>query len=188
MMQRWDMRLKRWDRWWLLILSSGLFLVFMVIVLPVQAQQAAEYASDSQSPDTSFLLGPSELYDIAAAYGPTGRRQYIQARWTFDVIFPLVYGLFFFSAINSTLRRVWPNRPWLSRLALLAPAAIAADLLENSALSGLMALYPRQIAGLAILATALSTLKWLLVSLAMVVALGGLAAFALVWLKRRFAF
>jgi hypothetical protein len=184
-MEQWDQRLADWDHGWLVILTAIIFIGFMVLVLPAQSDRAASYSAGAGSPDTTFFLPPNQLYAIAQAYGPAGRSQYIRARWTFDLAFPLSYGLFFFSAINFSLRRLFPARPAVPRLSLLALAALSADLLENAALTLLLGLFPRQLPGLASLAVGISLLKWLLVTVAMVLALGGLLALAAAAVRRR---
>lgn len=188
-MARWDRWLSRLDRGWLVAAGAVLFILFLVVVLPGQAQRAQAYTGGVGSPDTDLLATPAELYRYAEAYGVEGRRQYIRARWTFDVLFPLAYGLFFFSAINFSLRRLWPGRQVIARLALLAPAAVLADLGENTLATALMALYPERSIPLALGLAATSALKWLLVFSSMGLALAGLLALPVTrtvgWLRSR---
>jgi hypothetical protein len=171
---------------WTVLIAALIFLVFMLRVLPDQAARAQSYSEGIGSPDTNLLTTPAELYQIAEGYGAVGRRQYIQARWTFDVLFPLTYGTFFLTAISYSFSRLWPANSRAQKFALLAIAAVLSDLLENSAMMALMALYPLEIPALAYLAVALSALKWLLVGSSMVLALGGLIFVSLRALFRLF--
>jgi hypothetical protein len=96
------------------------FIAFMIFVLPAQANQAESYAGGAGSPDTSFFYTPTDLYEMAEAYGPDGRAAYVQARYTFDVVWPLVYLAFLATTISWILARlIRPGNPW--RLLNLVP-------------------------------------------------------------------
>lgn len=168
-----------------MVLVTGLtFLAFILFVLPQQAQRSDGYAEEVGSADTSFFLDPAQLYDMAEAYGPDGRKQYIRTRWTFDVLFPLIYSSFFMSAISFSLSRLFPERPKIAGAALIAVAALLADLLENSLMSLVMALYPIEIEVLAAAALVVSMLKWLLVAMAMAAAGAGMLLLAISKFRR----
>ena len=116
-------------------------------------------AGDAGSPDRSFFYTPTELYDMAEAYGADGRRQYVRARFTFDVIWPLAYLLFLATAISWTFRRAFGAGSRLM-LANLAPVAgVALDYLENISASIVMARYPSRTPVVDWLATVFTMLK-----------------------------
>ena len=85
-----------------------IMLVFTIIVLPRQAQSALENTGREVSPDTSLFYTPTELYQMAEAYEAEGRQAYIHARWTFDLVFPLVYVAFLTAGI-SWFSKKFPN-------------------------------------------------------------------------------
>jgi purine-cytosine permease-like protein len=97
---------------WAVLLLALLFGLFLIVILPRQAAASAEYAAGGGSPDLLFSYAPEKLYSIVADYGPQGRANYIRSRLTFDVAFPLVYGLFFASTITYTFGTVWPECLW----------------------------------------------------------------------------
>ena len=95
---------------WLALLAFVTFLAFTATVLPRQAADAAEAGAGAGSPDTSFFYSPADLAAMAEAYGPDGRQAYVYARYTFDVAWPLVYGLFLVTSISWLSRRRVPSR------------------------------------------------------------------------------
>lgn len=139
-----------------------LFIAFTAVVLPRQAAQAERSSGDAGSPDTSFYYTSGDLYDWAEAYGAEGRRAYVRARLTFDVVWPLVYTLFLVTALSWLLPRAFAH----SRLHLanLVPIlGMLFDFLENSATALTMARYPQLTPLVADLAGPFTTLKWLFV-------------------------
>ena len=78
---------------------------------------------------------------------PAGRQAYIEARLTFDVIWPLVYAFFLITTISWLADWAFrPGSPW--RLLNLVPVlGIVLDFLENGASVIVMARYPLPHAG-----------------------------------------
>lgn len=153
-------------------LSTGLltlaclviFLVFSALVLPDQAAKAEVYSGESGSPDTSLYYTASDLYRKAEAYGPAGRAAYIRARFTFDLIFPLVYTAFLVTAISWLVKRA--NLAWKSwgRLNLLPLAGMVFDFLENISAATVMSRYPQTTTVLDHLAGVFTLLKWIFIA------------------------
>jgi len=149
---------------WLVLLTLGGFIVFTAAVLPRQAAGAAEASAGAGSPDTSFFYSPADLAAMAEAYGAQGRQAYVRARYTFDVAWPLVYGLFLVTSISWLSRRGFPpGSSW--RLGNLAPIlAVIFDGLENLSTSVVMLRYPEPTQLLAALAPWFTAIKWILVA------------------------
>jgi len=159
------------------------FLVFSALVLPDQAAKAEVYSGDVGSPDTSLYYTASDLYRKAEAYGPAGRSAYIRARFSFDLLFPLVYTAFLVTAISWLVKRA--NLAWKSwgRLNLLPVAGMAFDFLENVAAAIVMARYPQSTAVIDHLAGGFTLIKWNFIS-ASFIALVILAILTLVrWIQ-----
>jgi hypothetical protein len=158
--------------------ALGVFVLFMAFVLPQQASQAVESAGDAGSPDTSLWYTPAELYRMAEAYGAVGRRAYVRARFTFDLVWPLVYGAFLVTAISWLSRRAFSEGSF-GRLVNLVPAlGVLLDFLENVATSLVMARYPQRTPVVDLLAPLFTLAKWLFVGgsfgLLVIVAAAGL--------------
>ena len=148
---------------WVMMLTLVIMVLFMIFVLPSQAASAEENAGGSISPDTSFFYGSEELIQAAKEYGEEGRQAYIQARWTFDLVFPLVYISFLVAGISWFYQNLENSIEWIGFTNLLPLAAGLFDYLENIGASLVMALYPTQLSGLALVTSIFSGVKWLLI-------------------------
>jgi hypothetical protein len=165
---------------WFFVAAAVLFALFVALVLPGQAAKAEEASAGVPSFDTSLFYTPAQAFDRAAAVPPKGRFAYIAARWSFDLAFPLVYGLFALAGWSFGLARLGPRfaspgaglhaaPPRLALLALLGPAL---DFAENIAATVIMASVPARPLGWGIAASAATPLKWLFV----VLGIGGAVA------------
>jgi hypothetical protein len=177
--------LRRVSTGWVALSAVLLFVLFSALVLPQQATKAEQETGSVQSPDTSFFYSPSDLYQIAEAYGQQGRQAYIKARFTFDLVWPLVYTLFLVTAISWVYGRAFPpDSLWQS--ANLAPLLGAMfDYLENVSTSLVMLRYPDQSAVVDALAPLFTALKWILLGLSFILLFGGVVAAAWRWMKQR---
>ena len=154
--------LRRVSTGWVTLGAVAVFLLFMGFVLPAQSSQAGG-AEDVGSPDLSFFYTPRDLYRMAEAYGAQGRADYIRARFTFDLAFPIVYTFFLVTSISWLTRRSFASDSrW--QLANLAPLVGALfDYLENVSASAVMARYPDLTPVMALLASVFTPIKWLFV-------------------------
>lgn len=164
---------------WVTLAALAIFVLFLALVLPRQAGTAAESSGDAGSPDTSFLYSPADLYRMAEAYGEEGRAAYVRARFTFDLVWPLVYTFFLATSLSWLLRRAFgAGSRWL--LANLVPLLGALfDYFENIATSIVMLRYPAHTPVVDVLAPIFTASKWLLLGVSFV--LLGVAAVAAVW-------
>ena len=153
----------------LLKLSSRRILaVFSVLfILTIAALPSIQESSNeaSRSPDMSFFYTVEELYDIADSYGVEGRNNYIFMRFTFDLVFPFIYGGFLVS-ILGWLYDMDRLLTWRERVVLLPFGAVVFDYLENVSTSIVMWVYPTRIDFVGFLATVFTPIKWVLLSLA----------------------
>jgi len=148
------------------IFSGVLFILFMIFVLPYMAEQLHDATSTSSSPDTFVSFNKNAFYEMIEAYGSNGRRVYIIQRWTFDVIWPLVYGSFLFSAVCYLTNKNNISRKYFILLPVLA---VLFDVIENIFASIIMGVYPKQFDLLFYLLRAASTIKWALIAIAFLV-------------------
>lgn len=164
---------------WVSLAGLIIFLLFTALVLPAQAAGADTFSEEVGSPDMSFFYSPDELYKMAEAYGEQGRAAYIQARFTFDLIWPLVYTLFLSTAISWTFQRALLSETrwcWVN----LAPfLGMVFDYLENISTAYVMFRYPMQINILASIAPFFTVIKWFFVSASFVVLIFGIIV--LIW-------
>ena len=156
--------------------SKRVLTLFTVIfILTIAALPSIQESSSeaSRSPDMSFFYTVEELYDIAESYGAEGRSNYIVMRFTFDLVFPLIYGGFLISSLGwlyNTDRLL----NWRDRVVLLPFGAVIFDYLENVSTSIVMWFYPARVDFVGFLATVFTPVKWGLLSVAFLVLIPGL--------------
>jgi hypothetical protein len=154
--------------------ALAIFILFTIFVLPAQAAQGSNEMNHAGTPDLSFYYTAGGLYRMAEAYGPAGRAAYLRVRWTFDLIWPMVYTFFLVTCIGWLSGRVVPPDS-LWRLANLAPVIGALlDYLENASTSLVMARYPLSTPLVDALAPIFTLFKWIFVGGSFVLILAGL--------------
>ena len=168
---------------WVTLICLVIFLLFTAFVLPSQAGGADVYSGEIGSPDTSFYYSADDLYQFAEAYGPQGRRAYIQARVTFDVVWPIVYMVFLVTAISWAYKKAGREGEFWMRLNLLPVFGLLFDYLENGATSIVMARYPDFTPILPHLAGFLTAIKWIFVGGSFAVLVLGLGMAGWRWVK-----
>lgn len=148
---------------WVVIVSVFIFLLFMASILPSQSAKAETYSDEAGSPDTSLYYTPDDLYNMAESYGETGRQAYIRARFTFDLIFPFVYGFFLTALISWIGNRLIQQTNRLRLINLFPSFGMIFDFLENISTSIVMTQYPSRATVTAYLATVFTFVKWIFV-------------------------
>ena len=149
--------LQRYSTGRVALLALIVFIAFSVLALP---RQSRSQVSEAGTPDLSLYYSRGDLYRWAEAYGEQGRQDYVRARFTFDVAWPLVYTFFLVTAISWLCAKAFePASRW--QLANLAPVlGMLFDFLENIATSLVMARYPQPTPVLDSLAGVFTLLKW----------------------------
>ncbi len=149
---------------WVVLAAIAVFVVFSATVLPMAASDAEQYANGAPSPDTSFWYSADDLRESAEAFGPEGRQAYVQARYTFDLVWPLVYGAFLATTLSWLLARaVAVGSPW-RRLNLLPVVVVVLDYAENVCTAVTIGRYPAETAVLPFLAPFFTASKWVLIT------------------------
>ncbi len=170
--------LNRKSTGWVTLVAMIVFILFMVFVLPGQS-------SGGETPDTSLFYTTADLYRMAEQYGLAGRAEYIRVRFTFDLIWPLVYAAFLVTSISWLTRRACPPESTWQLTNLVPLVGTLLDYLENISTAVVMARYPAVTTLLAQLAPFFSILKWLFVGLSFLIWVGLPFAFLWKWIKRK---
>jgi hypothetical protein len=185
MFERLSTWLRRISTGWVTLAALVVFLLFTALVLPRQSSEAAATSADVGTPDLSLYYSVDDLYRMAEAYGEDGRTAYVRARFTFDVLWPLIYTAFLVTAISWLFGRGFgSDTPW--QRANLAPVLAALfDLLENLSTSLVMLRYPSRTAVIDSLAPVFTFVKWILVGGSFLLLLLGIAIAGWQWIRRR---
>ena len=131
------------------LLVVALDLIMNAALLPLASARLAVLSGGIGPLDNLFTYTPAQAYSALAAYGPAGRAFDLSSELTLDLVYPLIYSLFFCLASLYFLQRTASNRPALARLALIPFLALAADYLENAGLVALLLNYPTRLSALA---------------------------------------
>jgi hypothetical protein len=150
------------------LISLG-FILFTGGVLPFIANLTTSVIGVSESPDTNFTFNLSMLYEMLEAYGKEGRNFYVLMRWTFDVIWPVVYTGFIVSLIAYFTKVNTIN--YHIKQYIFPILAILFDYLENTLATIVMVIYPIEIDLISYLLFTSSIIKWGTLSIAFLIAI-----------------
>jgi hypothetical protein len=123
-----------------------------------------EEIGDNATPDLSFYFTVEDLYGWAESYREEGRESYIRTRFTFDIIWPLIYTGFLFSSMGGLLYRSGLKNSTVDRLLLLPLGSLVFDYLENISSSIVMWRYPLRTPLVDYAVTVFTPLKWIILS------------------------
>lgn len=174
----------RFSGGWLAFLSLLIFIAFVVFVLPAESAKAAEASRGAESPDTSFLYSPNDLYRMAEEFGAVGRAAYVRARFSFDIIWPLVYTFFLLTTTSWAIGKVFPTQSRWRYLNLAPLPALLFDYLENGSAALVMVRYPQTTAVFDWLAPLATVLKWVSLTSAFLLLISVLVWAAIRWMKK----
>lgn len=166
-----------------LVLATLALAAFGFFAFPAMRALLERHTPASAAFDTAFFYTPAEALRKARLYGVDDRAALHLVHWTYDLAFPLAYGLWLGSGWATGLRLIAGNRHAPQyRLLALPIAAVAFDLLENASVTVVLnavAGHGTAAAALAVaasvVASAATLLKWLAVAVSVVGALGLLA-------------
>lgn len=165
---------------WVALVFVVVFIIFGVLVLPVESAKAEAYSQGMGGPDTSLFYNGKTLMQMAEVYGETGRAAFLKARWGFDLAFPILFTCFFITTISYLFKKATQDPLKLPLVNLIPLLGFVFDLAENTATSVVMAAYPRPATWGLILAPVFTPLKWVFVSTSMFLLAIGL----LLWLYK----
>ena len=165
--------------------ALAVFLLFSALVLPGQSAASETHTGDAGSPDTSLYYSADDLYRMAEMYGEQGRAAYVRARYTFDVIWPVVYTVFLSTAISWVYGRAFASSSRWQRANLAPVLGALFDYLENLAASVVMVRYPDRTPIVDTLAPVFTLVKWVFVGGSFVLLLAGIAVAIYRWIGER---
>jgi hypothetical protein len=169
------------------LLLLAMFLVINAGLLPLAGERLEAYSGGVGPLDLRPAYTADEAYTSLAAYGDEGRRFYLLLLLTVDLIYPVVYSLFFSLTIVYCLRQVLAADHTLQRAALLPWVSLLADFVENAGLAWLLLNYPNRLDGVAVLTSTVTTIKWIFTITFMAATAAGLAGLVLRRLRSRSA-
>ena len=169
--------LSRHARGWLVVALFTLLSIFNHVIFPRERARLQASSGGTDLIDMQFFYTPATVYAMIASYAPAVRAQYGRFELTADILYPIVYTLFFSLAISWLFQRGVSSDSRWQRLNLVPFGAWLFDLLENVSIVRMISSYPSELTATAWLATVFTMLKWSFVaaSIALVVIGAGLA-------------
>lgn len=166
--------IKRLINWKVCLLFSGLFLLYLFLILPNESSKSDLLTGGLVSPDTQFIYSSDDLRDLVSSYSPDAREYYVVSKVRFDILWPLVYGIWLTSSIGLLIRGIknkggFEDKTIIDWIPLLPLVAVGFDFLENISVSIVMLTYPDASWIMLSLAPILTALKWLTLNSAMVI-------------------
>jgi len=145
------------------VIFAIVFVLFTAIALPYVSALTTRVIGVAESPDTSFAFSASHIMGIVESYGIDGRLFYVLMRWTFDVVWPLIYTLFLGSAIAYLARRSHCRFGY--KLLFVVLLAVFFDVFENINATIIMLLFPTEAIIFVFLLMIASLLKWIFIGI-----------------------
>ncbi len=166
--------LKRYARGWLVLVFFAGEVLFNAIVMPAQ-QAKLEAASGGTGPiDLQLFYTPQKVYSMVAAYGNAGRASYRVTELTADIVYPIVYTLFFALLITWLFQRGFAANSRMQKMNAVPLGGWLFDLLENLCIITMLSIHPAEPAILAWVATLFTLAKWLFAGATIILILIGL--------------
>lgn len=144
-------------------------------IMPVAGAILALAANNSVMPlDLMFFYTPEKAFDMIEKYGEEGRALYLRIELTADLIYPIIYTLFFGLLISWLFQRGFRPESPMQKWNVMPVGAWFFDLLENLGIVAMLSMYPAQPAALAWLTMILGSVKWAFALISIALILTGL--------------
>ena len=162
-----------------ILISSSLAVLMFVVVFENRLAQLAALAKVNhlESIPDAQLTGydPGWFLAYASKLTPAGREYYVHSILMLDLIFPVVYGLWFMSALSFAYSALGPLYLRFRFVALVPLHAVMFDYVENLLLFQLMSDFPNGLSDQTIdIASICTQLKWFTILLSFVAILVGI--------------
>ena len=145
--------------------------LFRLWIIPWGAARLEGISGGAGLFDAMFSYSPELFYAMAGQYTEAGRRFYVAFSLIADSLYPLAYGLFFFFLLAWLAYHAWPKYSLHKKIGVLPLVTVTADFLENALLVSLILRFPNEYPGMVRLASAVTSIKWLLVIVLCLVAI-----------------
>ena len=150
-----------WATGWRVIILLIADTLMMGYIMPLAAGILALAANNSVLPlDLMFFYTPQKAFDMIEKYGEGGRAIYSKIELTADILYPVIYTLFFGLLISWLFQRGFkPNSP-MQKWNVIPVGTWLFDLLENVGILSMLSIYPSRSDILAWITMLIGSLKW----------------------------
>jgi len=166
--------LKKFANGWLVTVFMAGEVFFNAVILPRQQAKMMAASGGTGPIDLQLFYTPDKVYSMVASYGEAGRADYRLFELTGDILYPIVYTLFFSLLITWLFQRGFPSKSTMQSWNVMPFGAWLFDLLENLGVVGMISAYPSTPSLLAWLSTLATLIKWLFAGVSILLMLVGL--------------
>jgi len=155
--------LKKIANGWLVLLFLAGEIVFNAVVLPGMQAKIEANPNGAGPIDLQLFYTPEKVYGMVASYGDEIRASYRLFELTGDIIYPIIYTLFFALAITWLFKRGFPSNSRMHKYNVVPFGAWLFDLFENLCIVTMLTIYPSTPPLLAWVSVAFTFIKWLFI-------------------------
>ena len=150
-----------WATGWRVFVLFVAEALMMGYVMPLAAGIMAFAANNSVMPlDLMFFYTPEQAFEMMDRYGEAGRSVYLRIELTADIIYPIIYTLFFGLLLSWLFQRGFKRDSPMQTWNIMPVGSFVFDLLENAGIVSMLMMYPSQPAIMAWLTMLFGSLKW----------------------------
>jgi len=177
--------LQKYANGWLVLIFLAGEVFFNAVILPAQ-QAKMEAGSGGTGPiDLQLFYTPEKVYSMVESYGEAGRASYRAFELTGDIIYPIVYTLFFSLFITWLFQRGFPPNSKMQALNVVPLGGWLFDLLENLGIVTMLSVFPSTPDALAWITAIATLIKWLFAAATIILILVGLVKAAMNGFKKQ---
>lgn len=180
MLKRISEKFHAWATGWRVIILMIAEMLMMFYVMPLAAGIMAFAANNSVLPlDLMFFYTPAQAFEMMDKYGEAGRSIYFKIELTADIIYPIIYTLFYGLLLSWLFQRAFKPESKMQKWNVTPVGAWFFDLLENVGIVSMLMMYPSKPAVLAWVTMLFGLLKWAFFVVTIVLVLVGLVKAAM---------
>ncbi|MCC6299981.1 MAG: hypothetical protein IT314_11835 [Anaerolineales bacterium] len=153
--------LRKYGNGWLALVFLAGVLFFNAVILPRQEAKIRDGSGDVGPIDLQLFYTPDKVYSMVESYGEAGRADYRLFELTGDILYPIVYTLFFSLAITWLFQRGFASNSAMQKYNVVPFGGWLFDLLENLGIVTMLSIFPSTPAALAWLTALFTFIKWL---------------------------
>ena len=150
-----------WTTGWRVLLLLVADALMMGYIMPLAGGLMALAANASVMPlDLMFFYTPDQAFAMIEKYGEAGRDLYMKIELTADIIYPIIYTLFYGLLLSWLFQRGFKSDSKMQKYNVMPVGAWFFDMLENVGIVSMLVMYPSQPAVMAWLTMIFGSIKW----------------------------
>lgn len=152
--------LKKITNGWTILLFLALLLVFAGVIVPTVQHKLEAISGGSGPIDLMLSYTPDKAYSVIASFGDEGRSMYRAFAMSADIVYPVVYSVFFSLLITWLFQRGFKPVSKMQLLNIVPLGALLFDWFENINIITMLSIYPSQPPIVAQLSSICTSVKW----------------------------